>query len=328
MSAARAWSWRTAPTGERPGTSRRSRRTTGSAERAATPRCRGTRTATSSWRGSTSRTRAPSRSRSAPTGAGRSSMIKVLRPNPPTARAGTDDGPRRQGRGRRGRGGEAGRRREGARAEPEGVVRRPADDRGGRRIRLAHVEQQRHHAGVRGARVRVGAGREVLQASGHPEEPELQLRRYRDRPAGSGLRGLHEGQGRNAPDGRHHPRRHRPGRVGSEGVHTRQAHRDDQRAAVRRHHAAAFAHGRRRDRPGVGHGSHEPALRAPLPAVDRRAAEREQRHGHLAPLLGRRRRHVERTRPGQRRGDERPVPPAHRARSHDREPGVRLARRP
>ena len=235
---------------------------------------------------------------------------------------------RRQGRGGRGRGREAGRRREGARAEPEGLVRRSADDRDGRRIRLAHVEQQRHPAGDWRECVRIGAGRDVLQASRHPEEPELQLRRYRDRPAGSGLRGLHEGQGGNTADGRHHPRRHGPGRVGSGRVHARQAHRDDQRAAVRRHHAAAFAHGRRRDRPGVGHGSHEPARRAPLPAVDRRAAEREQRHGHLAPLLGRRRRHVERTRPGQRRGDERPVPPAHRARSHDREPGVRLARRP
>ncbi len=140
-------------------------------------------------------------------------MLKVLASEParpPVRRAG--------GRGRGGgRGGEAGRRREGAGAEPERLVRRPADDRGGRGIRLAHVEQQRHHAGVGGARVRAGAGREVLQAAGHPEEPELQLRRHRDRARGPGLRGVHEGQGRNASDGHHDPRRHRPGRPRTEG---------------------------------------------------------------------------------------------------------------
>ena len=82
-----------------------------------------------------------------------------------------------RGRGRRrGRGGEAGRRREGAGAEPERLDRRPADDRVGRGIRLAHVEQQRHHAGVGGACVRAGPGGEVLQTAGHPEEQELQLR--------------------------------------------------------------------------------------------------------------------------------------------------------
>ena len=292
-SAAWAWSWRAAPTGERPGTCRRSRATTGSARRAATPRCRGTPTATSSWRGSTSRTRAPSRSRSAPTGARRSGMLKVLRPNPPS-RASRATRRRAPGRGRRGRGGEAGRRREGAGAEPEGLVRRPADDRGGRGIGLAHVEQQRHHAGVGGARVRAwdrsgsspsgrtsrraGTAASATSRSGPRARSSRCARRTRTErsPTVATIRAATD------PDGLG-PKAFTP----AKGIATTNVQQFDAILPQRSRTVDAetgLAWDTDRD---------QPALRAPLPDVDRRAAEREQRHGHLAPLLGRRGRHVD-----------------------------------
>ena len=85
----------------------------------------------------------------------RSGMLKVLRPNPPGGRARTD--------------GHGARKRKKKREKPGGVEKeREPSPKGssvdqptivdGRGIRLAHVEQQRHHAGVR-ARACPGLGR-------------------------------------------------------------------------------------------------------------------------------------------------------------------------
>ncbi len=97
------------------------------------------------------------------------SMLKVLRPNPPRVPLRARCRALRTARGRPRRGGEAGRSGEGARAEPQRLVHRPADHHDRRRLGLGDVEQQRSHAGGGREGQRPGPRGEVQEPAGHPQ---------------------------------------------------------------------------------------------------------------------------------------------------------------
>ncbi len=200
--------------------------------------------------------RAPSRSRSAPTRA--HTFTHAARCSCRTRRSvraedGGRDGPTRTARARR----EAGRRREGARAEPEGLVRRPADDRGRPGLGLGHLEQQRDHAGGGRERDRPGTGRQVPQAprtspragaaASATSRSGPRVRCTRCAPRTRRTRDPTTATIRTATD---------PDGLGPLGFTPAKAHRRRRTSQqFDSDPAAALAHGRRRDRARVGHRS-------------------------------------------------------------------------
>ena len=220
-------------------------------------------------------------------------MLKVLRPNPPTVRA-EDATAATRTRAKRTKGEKPGGGEKEREPSPKGSsVDQPTIVAGEGSVWLTWNNNGMMQAS--GARV-TGLGQvgKFYKREDIPKSRDCSFGDIAIGPDGPGVRGLHQGQGGNAaPRSRPSARRPIPTGWGPKG--SRRRRRSPRRTcSSTTRSAAALALGRRGDRARVGHRRDQPALGPALPAVDRRAAEREQRHRHLAPVLRRRGRHVER----------------------------------